>query len=173
MLDIPLCKPRILLLLLVLAESASAAPDDLPDFKFSAPQFFSVPVAARSFLGTTYAYTSARETRLFLSVIPIVDVEREFGRISELDCVSLFLNEVASSHKGFFSNLQRRPLPVGDAKFVQFRWSGESGGIEKTGVLSCGVSGGWYLVVHFLDEIKSATNTFPLIRSALRTLSLP
>ena len=64
-----------------------------------------------------------------------------------------------------------RPLAVGLAEFLRFRWTGDKSGKAMTGVLSCGELNGYYYVVHFVDELRAATRTFPAVRTSLKTLA--
>ena len=76
-----------------------------------------------------------------------------------------------ASHEGFFVVTMARPLAVGPAEFLRFRWIGDKSGKAMTGVLSCGDLNGYYYVLHFVDELRAATRSFPAIRASLKTLA--
>ena len=152
---------------LVAQETAS-----LP-FTFDKPIFLTGPEISNSLMGSTYAYTaraSSKVMQLLITTMRAEDVHERFSEFSDIQCINLFLEEIKNSHERFFVVNMARPLAVRPAEFVRFRWTGEKSKKTMTGVLSCGELQGYYYVLHFVDELKSATRSFPAIRASLKTL---
>ena len=160
----------VVLLSLLQVAAAFAA----PPYRFEKPEFLAEPEVAKTLMGATYAYmpqsiSSAR--RLMITTMPAEEVRRQLGSLSAVQCVNLFLKELRAEHERFFVVSQKRPLTVGAREFVQFRWTGDKADKTLTGVLSCGTIDGVYYVVHFVDELLDATQSFPKIRASLKTLA--
>ena len=146
-----------------------------PPFTFDKPAFLTGPDISNSLMGSTYAYTaraSAKHMQLLITIMRADDVREQFAELSDLQCINLFLDEIRHSHKRFFVVNMARPLAVGSAEFLRFRWTGDKSKKTMTGVLSCGQLRGYYYVIHFVDELKSATRSFPVIRASLKTLRI-
>lgn len=143
-------------------------------FKFDEPAFLTGPHISNAMMGSTYAYTaraSAKDMQLLITVMRVDEVQNRFAKLSDIECINLFLDEIRNSHKRFFVVNMARPLSVGSAEFPRFRWTGDKTNKTMTGVLSCGVLQRHYYVIHFVDELKSATRSFPAIRASLKTLT--
>lgn len=173
------CKPRraraaalaCAALLVSLLPPATGAP---PPYRLDAPSFLGAPQESRSLFGATYAYLARdteRATRLLITMMDAEEVRARFPGMTDTRCVNLFLDELRNEHEGFFVVAMSRPMFVGPAELPRFRWTGERSGKTLAGVLACGLLGGHYFVVHFSDELRAATETFPKIRSSLRTLT--
>ena len=142
-------------------------------FTFEKPAFMTGPDISKSLMGSTYAYTArnpAKNMQLLITTMRVEDVREQFAELSDLQCINLFLDEVKISHERFFVVNMARPLAVESVEFLRFRWTGDKSRKTMTGVLSCGVMDGYYYVIHFVDELKSATLSFPAIRASLKTL---
>jgi len=153
----------------VLAQAAAAT----APFTFAAPDFLAGTDVTRSLMGDTHAWVardSTRHTRLMLTTMRAADIRARFGSLTDLQCVSLFLDELRATHQDFFVIAMNHPLRLGPAEFIHFRWTGDTPRATLTGVLSCGELAGYYYVVHFVDELKAATRSFPAIRAALKAL---
>jgi len=156
------------------AVTLAAREETAPPFTFDKPAFMSGPQVSNSLMGSTYAYTaraSGKATRLLITIMRIDEVRARFAELSDLQCINLFLEEIRTAHEGFFVVTMARPLAVGLAEFLRFRWTGDKSGKAMTGVLSCGELNGYYYVVHFVDELRAATRSFPAIRTSLKTLA--
>jgi hypothetical protein len=99
-------------------------------------------------------------------------VRARLGALSDVQCMQLFLREIEQSHRDFFAIASQRPLALGGAEFARLRWTGEKGGKTLTGMLSCGELAGHYYVVHLVDELRSATRSFPGVQASLRQLEI-
>lgn len=149
------------------------AADPAP-YTFEHPPFLNDPVESKSLFGSTYAYTSRETTklaRLLITLMPAGEIRARFSALSDTECINLFLEQIRNEHEGFFVVSMARPMRVGTQEFLRFRWTGEKSDKTMTGVLGCGQLGGFYVVVHFSDELRSATRSFPAIRSSLRSLT--
>ena len=156
------------------AVTLAAQENTVPPFTFDKPTFMSAAQVSKSLMGSTYAYTaraSGRATRLLITIMRVDEVRARFAEMSDVQCINLFLEEIGSAHEGFFVVTMARPLAVGSVEFLRFRWTGEKSGKAMTGVLSCGELQGYYYVVHFVDELRAATRSFPAIRASLKTLA--
>lgn len=158
---------------IVFAFARVAVASDAAPFSFEAPEILSGADVATTLMGATYAYSaldSTAKTRLMITTMQAEDIERQLGPLGDLQCANMFLDELRTSYKKFFVITMQRPLQVGESQFVQFRWTGESIGDSLTGVLSCGRLNEQFYVVHFVDQLMDATNTFPAIRAKLKLL---
>ena len=156
------------------AVSFAAPEETAPPFTFDKPVFMSGPQVSKSLMGSTYAYTaraSGGATRLLITIMRVDEVRARFAELSDIQCINLFLEEIRAAHQSFFVVTMARPLAVGPAEFLRFRWIGDKSGKAMTGVLSCGDLNGYYYVVHFVDELRAATRSFPAIRASLKTLA--
>lgn len=158
-----------------LAAIVVAQEPELPPFTFDKPAFLAGPDISNPLTGATYAYTaraSAKHMQLLITVMPADEVREHLGAMSDIQCINLFLDEIKHSHQRFFVVNMAQPLIVGPAEFLRFRWTGDKSKKTMTGVLSCGTLDGFYYVIHFVDELKSATHSFPAIRTSLKSLTL-
>jgi hypothetical protein len=163
----------LLLSLAAGAANLAAQEQTAPPFTFDKPVFMAGPEVSKSLMGSTYAYTaraSGRDTRLLITLMRVDEVRARFAEMSDIECINLFLEEIRTSHQRFFVVNVARPLGVGPAEFPRFRWTGDRSDKTMTGVLSCGHLDGHYYVVHFVDELRAATRSFPAIRASLKTL---
>ena len=162
------------LLLWLLAGVAAQAAETSAPFAFTPPDFLRGPHIARALLGTTYAYTAAPgPAQLLITTIPAATLRAQVGGLSPLQCIRLFAQEIEAGHSGFFGVMMTRPLAVGTQELLRYRWHGDKGGRSLTGVLSCGELDGRFFVIHFVDELRAATRSFPAIRASLRALRVP
>lgn len=160
-----------MLLLWLLTCAATRAAETPPPFAFAPPDFLHGPQVARAQLGTTYAYTGAPgAAQLLITTIPAATLRARVGGLSPLQCIQLFAQEIAAGHGGFFGVMMTQPLAVGAQQLLRYRWHGDKDGRSFTGVLSCGELDGRFFVVHFVDELRAATRSFPAIRASLRAL---
>ena len=104
-------------------------------FAFDAPEAFDVPQVSRALMGSTFAYlTPGGPLRLTITVMPAAEIDARVGRLSPVQCINLFLEQLQTTHAQFFVAAQTRPLTVGHTEFPQFRWSGKRDGRMLTGV---------------------------------------
>jgi len=153
--------------------SCLLADSDVPPYNFERPIFLVGPEISNSLMGSTYAYTarnSNKDIRLLITVMNVTEIRERFSELSNVQCINLFLEELKKVHEQFFSVNMTRPLSVGSAEFLRFRWTGEKSDKTMIGVLSCGRLKDNYYVIHFTDALKSATHSFPAIRTSLKTL---
>jgi hypothetical protein len=141
-----------------------------PPYELEKPSFVDNPQVVTSLLGATYTYAAESPKSLMITIMAARDVRRQMGALSDIQCANLFIAELRATHSRFFVVNMTRPLIVGTAKFVQFRWSGEKSHRTLTGVVSCGTIGDAYYVIHFVDDLTAATHSFPAIRASLKTL---
>lgn len=155
----------------LLSGAAAQAIEPAPPFTFTPPGFLRGPHVARALLGTTYAYTAALgAAQLLITTVPAATMRAQVGKLSPLQCIQLFAQEIEAGHRGFFGVMMTRPLALGAQELLRYRWYGDKGGRSLTGVLSCGELDGRYFIVHFVDELGAATRSFPAIRASLRAL---
>lgn len=154
--------------------TVAAHAEQAPPFAFEAPAFLSGPNVSSTLSGSTYAYT-ARDRRKFTQLlritIPTHTIHKRYSDMSDVQCIHAFLEEIKVAHDKFFVVAATRPLHVGDAEFIRFRWIGDKAGVPMTGILSCGQLEGYYYVVYFVDQLKAAMGSFPGIRAHLQMLS--
>lgn len=165
-------KIRTITLLLCLCVQPCAL-QAAPPFALEPPPFLTGPQVAQTLMGATYTYlpaTPGAATRLMLTTMSVQRVARELGKLTDIQCANLFMEELRNTYQNFFVLSMRRPLRFSDREFIQFRWTGEKDRRTLTGVLSCGALNGHYYVVHFADHLMRATASFPPIRSSLRRL---
>lgn len=142
-------------------------------FVFDAPEAFGATQVSRALMGTTFAYLApGSPLRLTITVMPAAEIHARVGRLSAVQCINLFLEQLQQAHAQFFVAAQTRPLAVDRSEFPQFRWSGKRDGRMLTGVLACGQIDNAYYAVDFVDALDSATDSFPDIRAALRRLAV-
>ncbi|MGR8919220.1 MAG: hypothetical protein ACU85V_06355 [Gammaproteobacteria bacterium] len=157
---------RALALALLLAARGAAA---APPFALGPGAALDEPDVQRALVGTTYAYrgTDDASLRFTVTVMRASEVRQALGELAPVDCINVFVEEVRNSHERFFVAAAQRPLLVAGSEFPQFRWSGKRLGRTRTGVLSCGLIGGRYFVIHFVDELTRASRSFPAVRATL------
>gem|GEM_PF-2163175 len=166
---------RCRLLLLLTAQMLPVLACAAPPYTFAKPDFLGPPLESKTLMGATYTYlpsTTAAAQLLMITMMPGADIRQRFGELSNVQCINLFLAELKTTHERFFVVAQKRPVRVGVQEFVQFRWTGDKNGKALTGILSCGILGDAYVVVHFADELSQATHSFPSIRQSLKSLVL-
>lgn len=167
-------RPRVVQILLALfALTCVPAPAAEPPYRLDPPSFLGAPQESKSLFGSTYAYLAAEgsgHVRLLVTLMRVDEVRTRFPDMTDTRCVNLFLDELRAEHEGFFVVAMSRPMKVGPAELPRFRWTGERGNRTMAGVLGCGRLDGHYYVVHFSDELRAATRTFPRIRASLRAL---
>jgi hypothetical protein len=165
--------PRAVVAAAVLCCGLAQAVAAVTPFTFTAPDFLASTHVTRSLMGDTHAWLardSKRHTRLLLTTMRVADIRARFGSLTDLQCVNLFLDELRATYQDFFVIAMNHPLRLGPTEFIHLRWTGDTPRATLTGVLSCGELAGYYYVVHFVDELKAATRSFPAIRAALRAL---
>lgn len=165
------CVVRTLVSLLALTCVPASATE--PPYRLDPPAFLGAPQESKSLFGSTYAYLAADgsgHVRLLVTLMRVDEVRARFPEMTDTRCVNLFLEELRAEHEGFFVVAMSRPMKVGPAELPRFRWTGERGRRTMAGVLACGQLDGHYYVVHFSDELRAATRTFPRIRASLRAL---
>ena len=143
-------------------------------YNYSPPEFLNQESVASALMGETWTWKSARKNvgaRLLITNMLVADVHARIGPLTDIQCVNLFLEELRNSHRNFFVATMTRPLVIGQSEHPRFRWSGENAGRSMTGVLSCGRMKNNYFVIHFSDDVRRATQTFPAIRHSLKTIS--
>ena len=146
------------------------AADDAP-FSFSPPDALGEALVSRALMGTTYAYLPAERSaplRLTITAMPAREIATRVGNLTDVQCINLFLDELAEAHESFFVAAQMRPLAVGSHAFTQFRWTGRRDGHNLTGILSCRRIGEFYFAIDFVDAVPDAMRSFPAIRAGLR-----
>lgn len=159
--------------LLCLPTGAAFAAATSAPFALEPPAFLRGPQVATSLMGATYTYLPLRfdaDTRLMITTMPSAEIRRRFGTLTELQCIQLFLGELRATHERFFVVAMNEPLTLGPITVPRFRWNGVHAGRPMTGVLSCGELADRYYVVHFVDALANAVQTFPAIRTSLKTL---
>ena len=159
-----------------LGATTTAAQNAAAPFTMPQPAFMSGPTVEKTLMGTTYAYaaeSAGAELRLMITTMRAAEIRTRFGNMTDVQCINLFMDELKKSHERFFVVAMNRPLAVGPAEFLRFRWTGYKARKAITGVLSCGELAGDYYVVHFVDELKAATGSFPAIRASLKNLRPP
>lgn len=142
---------------------------------YTAPAFLAEPVVANSFSGTTYAYRSREPGKPIALQITIVDLPNDPNLKSAFSadhCINLFLAEVARDKQNFFAVPSTTNLNVGALNLQQVRWTRKDTATGMTGVTSCAVDGDRYVSINFQDGLKSARDTFPVIRDSLVDLGI-
>lgn len=146
-----------------------------PKLEYSAPEFLDGPIVANSMLGTTYAYRSRDvydPTTLQITVVTLPKEALSAGEFSTDHCIQLFLTEVARDQTGFFAVPSQNPLEAGELRLRQVRWTRKDVAAGLTGVTSCGLDRDRYVSISFQDSLSRATDTFPKIRTSLKSLGI-
>lgn len=157
----------------LLCSLCAAAETAVPPFSLTPPPALRGPQAATTLFGATYTWLPARyehATRLMITTMPAAAVRAELGAITTAQCLQMFVDELRASHSDFFVVAMKEPLALGDIELARYRWNGRRDGRDMTGVLACGELAGYYYVVHYVDELAAALETFPAIRASLGTL---
>ncbi len=143
--------------------------------EYKAPIFLEGPVVANSYSGTTYAYRSkepGRPIALQITVVKLPNDPNLRSSFSADHCINLFLAEVARDKENFFALPSGNQLNVGPLNLQQVRWTRKDTTAGMTGVTSCAVDGNRYVSINFQDGLKSARDTFPVIRDSLVHLGI-
>lgn len=143
--------------------------------EYKAPVFLEGPVVANSYSGTTYAYRSkepGRPIALQITVVKLPNDPKLRSTFSADHCINLFLAEVARDKENFFALPSGNHLNVGPLNLQQVRWTRKDTSAGMTGVTSCAVDGNTYVSINFQDGLKSARDTFPVIRDSLVHLGI-
>lgn len=142
---------------------------------YKAPVFLAGPVVANSYSGTTYAYRSkepGRPIALQITVVKLPNDPNLRDSFSADHCINLFLAEVARDKENFFALPSGSQLNVGPLNLQQVRWTRKDTQAGMTGVTSCAIDGDTYVSINFQDGLKSARDTFPVIRDSLVHLGI-
>ncbi len=145
----------------------------LPTLDFTPPPFLVGPTISRSATGNTYLYVGNGDFRDLELRLTTVEIPRELSKTDPTPCVEAFIDELRRSFPTMFHARTEYPLHIGPLVADQWRWSASRREMRLTGVVSCGVDGGRYIVASFQDEIRDAPQSFPAIREALAELALP
>lgn len=143
--------------------------------QYKAPVFLEGPVVANSYSGTTYAYRAKEPgspIALQITVVKLPNDPNLRSTFSADHCINLFLAEVARDKENFFALPSGNQLNVGPLNLQQVRWTRKDTSAGMTGVTSCAVDGNRYVSINFQDGLKSARDTFPVIRDSLVHLGI-
>ena len=160
---------------LALASSLLSIQVQAVSVDYHAPHFLAGPVVANSFTGTTYAYRSREPDKPIALQITIVELPNDPALRAEFSadhCINLFLAEVARDKENFFALPSGNELNVGPLNLQQVRWTRKDTKDGMTGVTSCAVDGNRYVSINFQDGLRSARDTFPVIRESLVELGI-
>ncbi len=144
-------------------------------FDFDAPSFLAGPSVSRSAFGVTYVYTGRAPFAASELQLTVVEVPKELGHDAArlpAHCLGAFLDALRARDPGLMLGADQRESTLGALSLVERRWLSQRGARMMTGVTACAVHRGRFVSANFADDLRTAVQSFPLLRAALERLVL-
>lgn len=161
---------RVLACLMALALASAWKIARAEPFALERPEFLNAPAVSRAASGITYSYLGTSARRAARLQITLAEVPAAAPDADAKACASAFLGTLEQQYRGFLAVPDTAVLPVGELALEAWRWSGQRGKDFLTGVVACRRVDARFLVITFQDTLRSAPETFTVIRARLSAL---
>lgn len=143
--------------------------------RFTAPAFLAGPTVSRSAFGATYVYRGQAPFEASELQLTVVAVPKALdGAPHELPahCLTAFLAELRAQDPGMMVGSITASAAAGPVTLLEQRWLSQRGPRMLTGVTACGLHRGYFVSANFADDLRTAVQSFPRLRAALKGLEV-